>query len=200
MEIKAISRRGILRIAVILLIPAFVLIAWLRYQVEEAKQVPAQPPIFATPKNWSMEPFASWPKFLWSGNTSGWGAFFPFDGRPGTAWEPGVSITAKETVEWSFAWCAQTREILTGNLEHIDLQFFVDEQEIPSDAFQVEEIPYSYSEPAALCSGVFVDLIEWSVGKHKLRLIVTFTSDIDTGHAQYTAGDYIIDSGVNVEP
>jgi C-terminal processing protease CtpA/Prc len=115
--------------------------------------------------------------------------------KPGTL-KFTVSLTPSDQVMWIYGWCTTTQDILTNNLKSIKLKFTLDGKDVPVSAMQVDTAPNGNQQ----CQNTYTALSNWPTGSHHLITTATFTTKINDGTSDYSAGDYVLDYTVNVQP
>jgi hypothetical protein len=102
----------------------------------------------------------------------------------------------EDTAIWAYAWCAADAETLAQNLEKIKLKFELDGEVVSNDKMTSFETEFNGQQ----CRLTYTALSGWPAGEHHLRTTATFTSAINDGSADYSAGDYVLDYKVYVSP
>lgn len=112
--------------------------------------------------------------------------------KPGT-----VTYTAEfpvtETAFLGYGWCAKSVEILSQNLPHMLLRFYLNDQQITTDHF------FQFGQEAPddrVCSTESMVLSGWKPGEYHFRVQATFDEKINDGFSDYEPGDYIIEYDV----
>lgn len=95
---------------------------------------------------------------------------------------------------WYYAWCTATQEQFEDNWSKIQLRFTINGVEIPLDEFGV----YEGSDFGGPCRIYYLQLDDWAVGEHVLRVEVTFTAPMNDGSFDYKAGTHIFEYHVFV--
>ena len=114
--------------------------------------------------------------------------------KPGTLQYTVVMNRSRDTVAGYF-WCTTTDEILEENWSQIEVTFELDGEIIPSEDFNLEKVS-SQVGPCYALSAIFSD---WPVGEHSFIVDGTFTTALNDGVGEYSAGTYRSEFTVYVE-
>ncbi len=115
--------------------------------------------------------------------------------KPGT-----VTFTVEnpndKPVFFSYGWCAKDDQILKQNLEHIEVQLYLNDDKLGTEV--VHNISFKLNDGQS-CSEFGVLLSGWPVGEYKLKSVASFDGKLNDGFADYEAGDYILEYNVTVK-
>jgi hypothetical protein len=107
-----------------------------------------------------------------------------------------VAIPADQKIFFNYGWCAENKDTLKQNLEHIDLKMFFNGEEIPGEYI----LPLSSAQDNGWeCAHGGMLLSGWKPGKYDFRIVATFDQKINDGSVDYDAGDYILEYDVTVK-
>jgi hypothetical protein len=107
-----------------------------------------------------------------------------------------VPIPSTETVYLNYGWCAKDKTTLQQNLQHIQLSFYFNDQQIP--ASYITSLNTQTSNKLE-CSNTGMLLSGWPAGVYRFRIVATFGEAINDGSADYKAGDYISEYNVTAQ-
>jgi C-terminal processing protease CtpA/Prc len=91
-----------------------------------------------------------------------------------------------ESALWVNGWCAKDAKTLTENLNSINLQFLVNGETLPLDAFGVLE----NADNNIACKLYYAVVTSWPKGETVLEVQVEFTNPITDGEQTYPAGKH----------
>jgi hypothetical protein len=106
-----------------------------------------------------------------------------------------ASIPASETVYLNYGWCAKDTTTLKQNLQHIQLSFYFNDQQIPVNYISTLS---TQTDENLKCSNTGMLLSGWTPGVQRFRILANFAQAINDGFADYGSGDYITEYTVTV--
>ena len=115
--------------------------------------------------------------------------------EPGHAyWKVDIPVNTKSLL--MVGWCAKDKTILRENLLSISNKVIVDGYEISLDNFAMDE--YSNTDGSS-CKRYQAVLSGWQLGDHSYIWHQHFSNTVNDGWDTYLAGDYIMESSINVK-
>jgi hypothetical protein len=107
-----------------------------------------------------------------------------------------VSFPASETVYLQYGWCAQDKNTLQQNLQHIKPTFYFNDQQIPDEYITTLETKATNGWE---CTNAGMLLSGWQPGSYHFRVAANFDEKINDGATDYEMGDYITVYSVTVQ-
>lgn len=97
-------------------------------------------------------------------------------------------VSSDEKISWTFMWCAQNREILEENLEHMAIDFLINEELINNNYIKNR---FSTNNSGQTCQPYNIFLRGWEKEKeYSLELKYVIDQDVFDGTNIYKAGTY----------
>ncbi len=100
-----------------------------------------------------------------------------------------VALAANKPMLWGYSWCATTDAILKDNLQHMSIQFLMNESAVDLSHF------YTYTKEGSgvsgktsLCQSWVAVISDWPRVKTEFKSIVTFDAKINDGQGDYGPG------------
>ena len=113
--------------------------------------------------------------------------------QPGDVYTYNVELSDSVPLIWSYGWCTTTSAILEDNFKHIQIDFVVDDETLPTTDIAIID---SQRDDGSPCRDYAALVKEWTPGQHQLQTQVTFTEDINDGWNLYPKGmhtyEYIV--------
>jgi len=98
-----------------------------------------------------------------------------------------VPANPSDRLIWAYFWCASDDATLDANLQHLNVRFNIDGEQVPSN--NIYEFPYDFSGWA--CWYWATTLSNWQSGKTTvLDITYHFSQSVHDGYQSYPAGDY----------
>ena len=107
-----------------------------------------------------------------------------------------ATFPATETVYLYYGWCAKDAATLQQNLEHLQLVFYFNDQQIPSEYVTAVN---TQTSDGLQCTNAGMLLSGWTPGIQRFRVVANFDEAINDGLSEYGAGDYIAEYTVSVQ-
>lgn len=99
-----------------------------------------------------------------------------------------INLNKSQPVVWRWYWCATTRKILEQNLESIDVEFFLNTEDISNQFFSTYFTFSGGSMDGWACFTHEAVLKDWTSGVYHLQQNATFLNAINDGHDSFPAG------------
>jgi hypothetical protein len=95
-----------------------------------------------------------------------------------------INLPEEQTLIWQTNWCTTTEELLNQNMEHFQLQFTVNGDQVDPGHIAI----YEARSDDLYCAYFFASLSNWPQGTTVLNIDIAFTEPINDGMADYPEG------------
>jgi C-terminal processing protease CtpA/Prc len=106
-----------------------------------------------------------------------------------------INLTASEPLGWAWGWCATSQAILDDNFRHIQVNFKLNDKDVPLSAF----ITQDNQSGGNYCRSYYAGVTDFPQGATKLITTITFDAPINDGMADYKAGRQIFEYTVTIK-